>query len=224
MTGDARQLVKEGKVTAINAETHMVRVEFEDKDGMTSDEMPVLTTCAFGNKFYAMPDVGDMVVCLFASNSDMTGNGWIIGSRFNDKSTPNAKSADVMRMDFKDGTFVEYNRESHEMKIRCEGKVFVEAKKDISVKGEEKIIVEAAKDISIKGEAKISVEAEEDISVKTEGKLTIEASEDITLKSDEDIVFDAGGEIKFTGEGGYSLEAVGIVNIKGEKVLLNTED
>ncbi|MBR1645194.1 MAG: phage baseplate assembly protein V [Selenomonadaceae bacterium] len=168
MTGDARQLVREGKVSSINAEKHMVRVVFEDKDGMTSAEMPILTPCAAGNKFYAMPDVGDMVVCLFASNSDMTGNGWIIGSRFNDKSKPNANSADVMRMDFNDDTFVEYNRKSHELKIKCAGKVIIEAEDKITLKSGDDIVFDAGGEIVFKGAKSYSLTATENVILKGE--------------------------------------------------------
>lgn len=199
LQGDARQLVKEGRVTATFPERHTVRVEFEDKDNMTSPEMPVLTLCAAGNKFYSLPDVGTTVVCLFASNADQTGTGWVIGTRFHDKSTPNANSQDVTRLDFNDDTFVEYNRKSHEMKIFCSGKVFVEAKDEITVKSEDKITVEAQDEITVKSNDKIN------------------------LKSADDINFDAGGEIVFSGAKGYSLKATENVIIQGEKVLINME-
>lgn len=135
MVGDARQLVREGKVTATYPARHTARVVFEDKDGMVGPEMPILTSCSAGNKSYSMPDVGDMVVCLMASNADMTGTGWIIGSRFNDKSKPNANSQDVTRIDFADGSFVEYNRKSHELKLKSTGKITIEADDEIVFKG-----------------------------------------------------------------------------------------
>lgn len=221
MEGDARQLVKEGTVTACFPERHTCRVVFADKDDMTSAEMPILTMCAFDNKFYSMPDVGDVVVCLFASNADQTGTGWIIGSRFNDKSKPNANSQDVTRMDFKDGTFIEYDRESHELKVNCQGKVFVDAKKDVSVKTEAKAFVEAKEDITIKSDAKILVEAKAEIVVKSEDSITLKADQDITLDAGNDVVLGAGGEIVFSGAKSYSLTATENVVIRGEQVLIN---
>ena len=206
MQGDARQLVREGRVTATFPERHTVRVEFEDKDNMTSAEMPVLTLCAAENKFYSLPDVGTSVVCLFASNADQTGTGWIIGSRFNDKSKPNANSQDVTRLDFKDGTFIEYNRDSHKMHVSCKGEIFAEAEKNVTVKTK----------------AKVFVEADSDVDVKTKGKVTANADGDITLKSGGDIVFDAGGEIVFSGAKSYALKATGSISlIANEQVLVN---
>lgn len=159
MTGDARQIVKEGKVSATYPERHTARVVFEDKDGMVGAEMPILTSCAAGNKSYAMPDVGDMVVCLFSSNSDMTGNGWIIGSRFNDKSKPNANSQDVTRVDFSDGSFVEYNRKTHELKLKSTGKITIEARNDISFKCNAKVKVDATSNIEFTSAENFSADA-----------------------------------------------------------------
>lgn len=171
MQGDARQIVREGKVTATFPERHTVRVVFEDKDDMTGAEMPILTTCAAGNKFYAMPDVGDMVVCLFAGNADQTGTGWVIGSRFNDKSKPNANSQDVMRMDFNDDTFVEYNRKSHEMKIGCAGKVIIEAKDKITLKSGDDIVFDASGEIVFTGAKGYALTATNDVVIRGENVL-----------------------------------------------------
>ncbi|MBO4779891.1 MAG: phage baseplate assembly protein V [Selenomonadaceae bacterium] len=129
MTGDAREIVKEGRVTATYPERHSARVEFEDKDGLISAELPVLTPYAWQNKSYALPDVGEIVVVLFATNADQTGTGWIIGSRFHDNSPPNANSQDKTRIDFADGTFIEYDRASHELNISCVGEIKIKGEK-----------------------------------------------------------------------------------------------
>ena len=168
MVGDARQLVREGKVNATYPERHTARVVFEDKDNVVSPEMPILTSCSAGNKSYAMPDVGDMVVCLMASNADMTGTGWIIGSRFNDKSKPNANSQDVTRIDFADGSYVEYNRKSHELKLKSTGKITIEAKDEISFKGNAKIKFDATGGFDVTSEADINAQGKR-INLNMEG-------------------------------------------------------
>lgn len=128
MEGDARQIIREGKVSTVNPKNHTVRVEFEDKGNLVSDELPVLTTWALDNKMFHMPDVGETVVCLFASNADNTGTGWVIGSRFHDKSTPNANKQDITRIDFKDGTFMQYDRAKHELRVKCVGNIYINGK------------------------------------------------------------------------------------------------
>ena len=185
MKGEARQLVKEGRVTQCYPERHTARVLFEDKDGMTGAEMPILTMCAYGDKFYTMPDVGDVVVCLFASNSDMTGNGWIIGSRFNDKSVPNANSQDVTRLDFADKTFIEYDRKKHELRLKCKGKIIIEADDDIKISGKAKITANADEDIKITGKQKITTESKGVMRFK---------SEDEMFADGKNIFLNSGGE------------------------------
>lgn len=109
-------------------ERHSARVEFEDKDGLISAELPILIPCAAQNKFYSLPDIGETVVCLTATNTD-DGTGWIIGSRYHDKATPKVNSQDKTRMDFADGTFIEYDRQSHELNINCIGDIKINGKR-----------------------------------------------------------------------------------------------
>lgn len=125
---EGRRLVREGVVSVCYPERHSARVEFADKDGLISAELPVLTPCASANKFYALPDVGETVVCLFAGNSEQVGDGFIIGSRFHDKIPPNASKQDITRMDFKDGTYIQYDRARHELQINCKGIIRINGK------------------------------------------------------------------------------------------------
>lgn len=152
LTGDARQIVREGVVSAVFEERHTARVVFGDKDNLTSAELPVLTLCSSGNRFYSLPDVGTSVVCLFASNADQTGTGFIIGSRFHDKAKPNANSIDKTRIDFSDDTFVEYDRSSHELKISCAGKITIEAKDEIKFVGQKNFTLNATENVVVTGE------------------------------------------------------------------------
>ena len=138
-------------------EKHVARVEFEDKDGLISAELPILTTWAFENKSYAMPDVGDTVVCLFASNADQTGEGWIIGSHFTEKSKPPADSQDITRFEFKDGSFVQFDRSKGDLTIECKGNLSIKCEGDISIECEGNLSIECKGDINIesKGDARI---------------------------------------------------------------------
>lgn len=152
MEGEARDIVKEGIISEVYPERHSARVVFEDKADLVSAELPILTTWALENKSYALPDVGECVVCLFATNDDASGTGWIIGSRFHEKSKPNAKSQDITRVDFKDGTSVEYDREKHVLKIECKGKLEIACEKEITITSEKDILITSDKNINLKGE------------------------------------------------------------------------
>ena len=144
MDGEARDIVKEGIVSEVYPERHTARVTFEDKDNVVSAELPIITLWALENKTYAMPDVGETVLCIFATNDGTSGEGWIIGSRFHEKSVPNAKSQDVTRIDFKDGTYIEYDRKKHGLKIECKG--------TLEIKCEKEIMITSAKNMNLKGE------------------------------------------------------------------------
>ena len=103
-----------------------------------------MTLCAQDNKFYSMPDVGETVICLFATNDGTSGEGWIIGSRFHDKSVPNAKKQDVTRIDFKDGTNIEYDRKSHAMKIELKGTLEITCDREIKITSKSNVIIRGA--------------------------------------------------------------------------------
>jgi phage baseplate assembly protein gpV len=56
-----------GKVSSVNYQAGAVRVTFEDKDDMVSDELPLIA------HEYEMPKIGDEVACLFFGNSISAG-------------------------------------------------------------------------------------------------------------------------------------------------------
>ena len=126
---EAREIVKEGIVSDVFPERHSARVTFEDKDDVVSAELPVLCLFALKNKAYALPDVGDSVVCIFATNDGTTGDGWILGSRDRDDATPKVSSIDKSRLDFEDGTYIEYDRKSHELNVKCVGEIKINGTK-----------------------------------------------------------------------------------------------
>lgn len=113
--------VKKGIVSSINPENMSVRVTFEDADDNVSAELPVLNRGSSGNKDYWLPDVGEQVVCLFETNDKNMSSGWIVGSYFSDGAKPQVQDKDVRRLTFSDGSYIEHNRNTHEMTIKCVG-------------------------------------------------------------------------------------------------------
>lgn len=116
-------------MSEVYPERHSCRVTFADKSALVSAELPVLIPFALANKAYALPDVGEEVVCLFASNADQTGTGWIIGARYSDKVQPVVDDINKTRLDFKDGTYLEYDRAKHELRVECVGNIYINAKR-----------------------------------------------------------------------------------------------
>ena len=120
-----RGMVRTGTVSAVYPESDTVRVVFDDKDGTTSPELHILHRFSGKNKDYWMPDIGDQVVCLFANNDKNFSTGWILGSYFTDKQPPQVASADIMRLDFSDGAYIEYNRAVSTLKIQVPGHIMI---------------------------------------------------------------------------------------------------
>lgn len=129
MEGESRRLISEGIVSVVYPERHSARVTFPDKDDVVSAELPILTACGSQNKSYSLPDVGESVICIFATEDDMSGTGFIIGARYDDKNPPAVNSQDVTRMDFKDGTFIQFDRAKSELRIECKGDVIINGKR-----------------------------------------------------------------------------------------------
>ena len=131
-----KSLVREGTVCAVFPEKMTARVTFEDKDDNVSAELPILTTGSAKNKAFWLPDIDDVVVCLFAPNDEESGTGWILGTRFNEvDKTPSNVDADTTRREYSDGTYTSYNRKSHEMEINCKGNLKITCEGDITIKG-----------------------------------------------------------------------------------------
>ena len=107
---DARGITAEGIVDAVYPERHSVRVTFPDRDNLTSAELR------------------ESVVVLNSTNDETSGTGFVIGARYDDKIQPKVNSIDKTRMDFKDGSFIEFDRSSGDLRIECKGNVYINGK------------------------------------------------------------------------------------------------
>ena len=118
-----RGRIRTGTVSAVYPENGTARVVFDDKDDTTSPELHIVHRFSGTNKDYWVPDIGDQVVCIFANNDTNFSTGWILGSYFTDKHPPQVASPDIMRLDFADGSFLEYNRGNSSLTIKVMGQI-----------------------------------------------------------------------------------------------------
>lgn len=123
-----QNIYRVGIVSKVFPEECAVQVAFPDKDDgngnpMISDKLPVNVRGSSGNKDYWMPDVGEQVNCLILPNGH--GAGCCLGSYYSAKMPPNVSTIDKRRIDFGDGTFIEYDRSSHHLTINCVGNVTI---------------------------------------------------------------------------------------------------
>ena len=129
MLSESRRLISKGIVDKLIEDKHAVRVIFPDKDNLTSAELPVLTSFAAGNSSYALPQIGDVVACIFESEDDDSGAGYVIGAFYDDKNPPKAKSVDITRIDFKDGSFIEFDRSKGNLTVNCTGDIKINGRR-----------------------------------------------------------------------------------------------
>lgn len=118
-----RGMVRTGTVQSVNVVNNTARVVFDDKDETVSPELHILHRCSGKNKDYWVPDVGDQVLCIFNNNDKNFSTGWIMGSYFHEHHPPQVQSLDIMRFDWLDGSYIEYNRATHTLNVKIVGPI-----------------------------------------------------------------------------------------------------
>jgi len=126
-------MIRLGKVVAIDEAKAKVRVQIEDADQVVTFWLPVLQQKAQDDKFYHLPDIGELVVCGFYSDDWDT--GIVLGSIYNEIDLPSVSSKDKVHIRFKDGTEIEYDRAEHKYRVYVEdGEIEIIAKKKVTIK------------------------------------------------------------------------------------------
>jgi len=114
------RLIRCGIVSSVNPEAGTARVAFEDR-GVVSYELSVLQRGTLGVRDYWMPTPGEQVWCLYSPNGDI--DGLVLGSVYSDEDPPPVTSAAKRRLEFPDGTYIEYDHEEHLLKLVLKGSV-----------------------------------------------------------------------------------------------------
>ncbi len=123
-----------GKVTNVYPERGSVRVEIADIDHVKTYELPVIFSKTHKDKYYCMPDIHEHVLVKFLPNG--LEQGFVIGSFYSSADKPPVADPDKHHIHFSDGTFIEYDRKKHELKVSVQGKITVNATGGISVKSD----------------------------------------------------------------------------------------
>jgi phage baseplate assembly protein V len=129
-----KNIIRVGNVTAINAAGHQVRVAFGDN--AVSYWLDVIVRNTYKNKDYAMPDLGEQVVCIFLPNGNS--QGYILGAVYSTEDMPPVNDIDKRHVTFEDGTEIEYDRNEHALKIIISGSgcINISAPGSVSVAGD----------------------------------------------------------------------------------------
>lgn len=149
-----------GEVCETDPATAKVRVTLPDRDDVVSWWLPVLHHKTLQDKAYFMPDVGEQVVVCFPPVSGME-TGFVIGATYNGQDAPPVSSQDKWHLLFKDGSWLEYDRASHNLSGHIKGKV-----DDFTVD----------EDVNVKVGGNVSADVGGDVNLTVAGKLTATAS------------------------------------------------
>lgn len=168
-------------------ENNMVRVKFPDYDELVSYWLQVVQQQTFANKHYYMPDIDELVLCIFLGNGPIA--GFVLGAVYNEKDTPPEEGQDIYYTKYKDGTRLKYDRENHLVTKNIKGDVLITVEDNESAKGtvditvKDFIKIENNGDITVKTSKNIKVEATGNIEVKSTGNMTVESTGNMEINS-----------------------------------------
>lgn len=113
-----------GPVSAVDAARHAVRVKLPALEDLETDWLPVVSFGAGGNRFYALPDPGELAVCLL----DARGEGGVcVGVIYNDADPAPAADRNIWCKKFSNGTLIQHDRGSGQLTVDTPGDVLVKA-------------------------------------------------------------------------------------------------
>ena len=135
MESGRESLIRIGEVTAVDPARLTARVTFDDDDGVTSFDLPILQPNTMRNHDFHTVDVGEDVVCVFLPSG--VEEGFIIGSLYAGEIVPPESSQDVRAVKFDDGTVLRYDRAAHKLEGDIKGDVFMTltGKADVAAQG-----------------------------------------------------------------------------------------
>jgi phage baseplate assembly protein V len=177
-TGEHARLIGNGALIGVVAELDEAKARVRvDVDGLRTDWIPWATHAGPGVRSWSAPEVGSQVVlaCPYGDPSQ----GVVIGGVYrNDYKAPADKKT-VHRVEFEDGSVVEYDRESHTLTIDVGDQGFVVVNcKSANVTATDDVNVDC-KNANITASTKVTVDTPE---AHFTGKIT--ADDDITTSAE----------------------------------------
>lgn len=158
-------MLRIGLISEIDPVKCYARVKFIDNE-IVSDWLQIVVMGAISNKFFHIFDINEQVACLMDENDE---EGVILGALFNDKTSPDGGNKDVVKVNFSDDSFVEYNRSTHEYNLNVKGKINIIAESNIEIKSDALVNVEAL-NATVKATALAKLEAP---AIQLNGAVTI---------------------------------------------------
>jgi phage baseplate assembly protein V len=115
------RLLRVGVVDSTNPAKATVRVRFADQASVITWNCQVLYPKTNQDKAYWMPDIGDHVMVLSLPYGPS--QGFVVGAIYSSADKTPVSSQDKRHVLFKDGTYLEYDRKTHNLSGHIKGKV-----------------------------------------------------------------------------------------------------
>lgn len=133
-THDFTATMQFGTVSAVDEASHSLRVKIPVLDDMETDWLPMATPAAGGNRFYSLPNVGELVVCLLDARGEA---GCVIGAIYNATDKPPVSDQNKWVKRFTNGTVISHDRGSGEVVVETLGKVEIKAAQKVDIQSPE---------------------------------------------------------------------------------------
>lgn len=121
-------MLKFGNISEVDASKGLARVKFTDDD-MVSGWLPVLVLKSKDDSYSFAFDVDEHVACHMDERCEM---GYIAGAIYDSNKKPDGGNADKLRVKFKDGTIMEYDRSAKKLTVDAAGDVVIKAAQTIT--------------------------------------------------------------------------------------------
>lgn len=141
-------LLRIGVVVSVHPERHRVRVRFNDKDEMVSDELPVLVPGSLKNKAQCLPDENELVLCAFLPSGEEA--GFVLGSFYSEADKPLSEDRDEYLLKIPGGGCISIHRTNHTITlVDYHGSKMVWAGGNITLKSAANIYLNPDGDVSV---------------------------------------------------------------------------
>ena len=198
-------LIRVGYITTVNYANGTAQVHFPDDDDFVSHDLQVLHGNTLKNKDYIMPDIGELVLCLFLPYSVET--GFILGSVYTNKAKTPESTGDKRTVVFEDGSRFSYDRKTHQFDAQIEGTTITATRQDV--------IVNTPNKVTITGNAEITVNTQ---TAKINAQTAIvDAKASYTLTTPEMTVNAA--KIALNGDISVSGNVIAQGNVRGANLI-----
>lgn len=169
-------LITPGTVEEADYDRALVRVRSGDQ---LSDWRPWLTTRASNDKTWWAPEVGEQVVLI--SPSGDPAQGYVLAAVYQTSHAPPANAETVHRIEYADGTMVEYDRAAHHLRVECVGDITIETLGATTVNSAETVTVISGADVTVSASGAASVTSGANVDVTATGAATLASAVAVTV-------------------------------------------